>query len=140
MAHNSKRRFFFVVNGSSQDQTMLGVIVTATIQGTNNSHDFGSFDVKMNGQVYDLQEEKICEHHVIAHRYLVHKEGVRFTWVAPKPLTAACIEFRATVIEQSDVWYKDEGGLTKVICEELAFPDSNNSSSLDEPMPAENGQ
>ena len=51
--------------------------------------------VKMNGQVYDLQEEKICDNHVISHRYLVAKEGVSFKWIAPKTTDSTCIEFRS---------------------------------------------
>ena len=34
-----------VVNGSTDGQTMLGVIVTATAQGSNDSTTIGTFDV-----------------------------------------------------------------------------------------------
>lgn len=122
-----------VVNGSTDGQTMLGVIVSATGQGTNDSTSTGTFDVKMNGQVHDLKDEKICEDHVIAHRYLVHKTGVSFKWIAPKSPPTPCIEFRATVIEHSDVWYKDEGGLTQVICEELTQRDEADAVTADSP-------
>ncbi|XP_076466867.1 spondin-1-like isoform X2 [Babylonia areolata] len=128
-----------VVNGSTDGQTMLGVIVTASVEGSNDSDSIGTFDVKMNAQVHDLQEEKICDQHVISHRYLVAKEGVRFTWTAPTPPHPTCVHFRATVIEHSDVWFKDEGELTKVICMELDLsPSPEVNDTFEDLQPASN--
>lgn len=38
-------------------------------------------------------------------------------WTAPQP-GSGCVAFKATVIEHRDVWYIDDGPLTKEFCEE----------------------
>lgn len=38
-------------------------------------------------------------------------------WTAPQP-GSGCVAFKATVIEHRDVWYMDDGPLTKEFCEE----------------------
>jgi len=38
-------------------------------------------------------------------------------WTAP-PAGSGCIVFRATVIEHREVWYMDDGPLSKVFCED----------------------
>lgn len=38
-------------------------------------------------------------------------------WTAPQA-GSGCVAFKATVIEHRDVWYMDDGPLTKEFCEE----------------------
>lgn len=38
-------------------------------------------------------------------------------WTAPEP-GSGCVTFHATVIEHRDVWYMDDGPLTKDFCED----------------------
>ncbi|XP_059178699.1 spondin-1-like isoform X2 [Physella acuta] len=111
----------------------LMVSVTATDK-KGNSYVPGSFDTSTDIRVQDLKEDKTCEKSVISHRYLVNKPGVKFLWTAPVP-GAGCIHFNATVIEHSDVWYKDEGRLHRVICEEAILQDSANGINNDLPSP-----
>lgn len=40
-------------------------------------------------------------------------------WKAPES-GSGCVAFRATVLEQRDLWYMDDGDLTKVLCEEVS--------------------
>ncbi|KAG4072467.1 hypothetical protein HA402_004399 [Bradysia odoriphaga] len=43
-------------------------------------------------------------------------------WKAPQ-VGSGCVVFKATVIEHRDVWYMDDGPLTKEFCEEQSFDD-----------------
>ncbi|XP_045137264.1 spondin-1-like isoform X1 [Portunus trituberculatus] len=45
------------------------------------------------------------------------KSEIQVLWTAP-PAGSGCVIFRATVVEARDVWYMDDGGLTKELCEE----------------------
>ncbi|XP_076330721.1 spondin-1-like isoform X1 [Tachypleus tridentatus] len=47
----------------------------------------------------------------------IPKSEVQVMWRAP-PSGSNCVMFRATVVEYRDVWYMDDGGLTRVLCEE----------------------
>ncbi|XP_063909409.1 spondin-1-like isoform X2 [Zophobas morio] len=45
------------------------------------------------------------------------KSGVEVLWTAP-PSGNGCIYIKATVFESGDSWFADDGGLTKLLCEE----------------------
>ncbi|XP_050392643.1 spondin-1 isoform X2 [Patella vulgata] len=92
-------------------------IKIADIHEKNETETVGTFDTKIDVRVQNLLEDDICDHTVLAHRYLVKKQTVKMLWTAPQEIVG-CIEFRATVIEFSDTWYKDDGNLTYVLCEE----------------------
>ncbi|XP_023216087.1 spondin-1-like isoform X2 [Centruroides sculpturatus] len=47
----------------------------------------------------------------------IPKSEIQVMWTAP-PAGSGCVVFRATVVEQRDVWYMDDGSLTKELCEE----------------------
>lgn len=55
--------------------------------------------------------------HAIVQTSPIPKSEIQVMWTAP-PAGSGCVVFRATVVEQRDVWYMDEGGLTKELCEE----------------------
>lgn len=46
------------------------------------------------------------------------KTKVEVVWVAPQGTGNGCILLRATVVQHRDVWFMDDGFLTKRICEE----------------------
>jgi hypothetical protein len=64
---------------------------------------------------------------VVTHASSMSKTEVVVSWTAP-PSGSGCIVFRTTVIEQSDVWYMDDGFLSKTFCE-------NEADSLDKEPP-----
>ena len=46
------------------------------------------------------------------------KTLVEVTWVAPSTTGNGCVLIKATVTQHRDVWFMDDGFLTKRICEE----------------------
>uniref|UniRef100_A0A336LL51 Spondin-1 n=1 Tax=Culicoides sonorensis TaxID=179676 RepID=A0A336LL51_CULSO len=54
---------------------------------------------------------------LIQHSSSMPKTEVQVSWTAPL-VGAGCIAIRATVIEHRDIWYKDDGPLSKVLCED----------------------
>lgn len=54
---------------------------------------------------------------VISHRSETPKTEIAVNWTAPEP-GSGCVTFRATVIETRDVWYRDDGQLSKDFCED----------------------
>ncbi|KAK3578437.1 hypothetical protein CHS0354_037408 [Potamilus streckersoni] len=102
-------------NTKKNDKTMLGFMLVVVPQGVENeSISSGEFLISTKDLVKKAEE---CAHTVVTHHYLVATRGVSLKWKAP-PRDSGCLEFRATVIEDSETWYKDEGGLTAVLCEE----------------------
>lgn len=51
-------------------------------------------------------------------------------WTAPEP-GSGCIAFKATIIEHRDVWYMDDGPLTKEFCEDEQTIDDTLTSQID---------
>lgn len=49
----------------------------------------------------------------------IQKTEIQVLWKAPES-GSGCVAFRATVLEQRDLWYMDDGDLTKVLCEEVS--------------------
>ncbi|KAH8398980.1 hypothetical protein KR222_007355 [Zaprionus bogoriensis] len=47
------------------------------------------------------------------------KTHMHLTWTAPSGPGSGCILIRATVLQHREVWYMDDGGLTRRICEEV---------------------
>jgi hypothetical protein len=45
------------------------------------------------------------------------KSNIEILWTAPSS-GAGCVEFRATIVKEDDLWFKDDGALTKVFCED----------------------
>ena len=59
--------------------------------------------------------------HIFGGRLYSRRSAVVVSWRAPQS-GSGCVEFRALVSEFADVWYKDAGELTKVICEDTDDP------------------
>ncbi|KAL9692240.1 hypothetical protein quinque_000022, partial [Culex quinquefasciatus] len=49
----------------------------------------------------------------------IPKSEIQVNWIAP-PAGSGCIAIRATVVEHRDVWYMDDGPLSKIFCEDEA--------------------
>ncbi|KAG8250042.1 Spondin-1 [Homalodisca vitripennis] len=54
---------------------------------------------------------------MVTHTSSMPKPEIQVRWTAPPP-GSGCVIFRATVIEHRDVWYQDDGPLSKMLCEE----------------------
>lgn len=54
---------------------------------------------------------------VVTHTSDTAKTEININWTAPKR-GSGCVTFRATVIEHRDVWYMDDGPLSKDFCED----------------------
>ncbi|GAB1605104.1 spondin-1-like isoform X1 [Argonauta hians] len=105
-----------IVNGSTPDQNLLGLMMVVVPNGTVEEYKtLGNFKLRDSGD--SVQIARQCNHTVLIHRFLLPKKGISVVWKAPER-GSGCVQFRATVIERADAWYKDHGGLTKVICEE----------------------
>lgn len=39
-------------------------------------------------------------------------------WIAP-PSGSGCVGIKATLVKSRDVWYSEDGSLTRVLCEEM---------------------
>ncbi|XP_054716274.1 LOW QUALITY PROTEIN: spondin-1-like [Uloborus diversus] len=67
----------------------------------------------------------------IVHAFLLPKEDIRATWKAP-PAGSGCVMFRATVQENREQWFMDEGDLSKELCEEEQENPDEQPDVLDE--------
>lgn len=53
----------------------------------------------------------------VVHTSEVIKDEVRVFWTAP-PVDSGCVVFKVTILEHRDIWYMDDGALTKKLCEQ----------------------
>lgn len=60
---------------------------------------------------------KLACGNVATHSSDTPKSEVQVIWTAPET-GSGCIAFRATIIENRDSWYMDEGVLTQEMCED----------------------
>ncbi|CAL4072077.1 unnamed protein product, partial [Meganyctiphanes norvegica] len=72
---------------------------------------------------FQLYSDALTQHsddcpNAVTHTSAVPKSEIQVLWTAP-PQHSGCVRFRATVSESRDVWYMDDGELTKELCEEL---------------------
>lgn len=72
----------------------------------------GTFKVSEDNTLIKL----ICGN-VITHTSETAKNEIAVNWTAPEAGNG-CVTFRATVIEHRDVWYMDDGPLSKDFCED----------------------
>ncbi|CAH1799114.1 unnamed protein product [Owenia fusiformis] len=102
------------INGSFPNQKMHGFMLVAVPQyAQDESTQMGTFSLFPDG----LTEFAADCKWVVTTTYHHRKSGVSVLWTAP-PAGSGCVEFRATVIEYKDIWYRDDGALTRTLCEE----------------------
>ncbi|XP_076311519.1 spondin-1-like [Tachypleus tridentatus] len=119
-----------------------GDIYTISIQGRKNQHRIQTFIgfmlvVEPSSKVNDLDISsrsspnvgmfqlfgdalsKFSEEcpHAVLQTSNIPKSEIQVMWTAPPPLSG-CVVFKAMVIEIRELWYMDDGGLTKELCEE----------------------
>lgn len=54
-------------------------------------------------------------YHAVSHTNLQPKVEVEIIWQAPSA-NLGCVQFVASVLENEDLWYSGDGGLTKMFC------------------------
>ncbi|CAF0721201.1 unnamed protein product, partial [Brachionus calyciflorus] len=60
---------------------------------------------------------------MITHTNFESKKRISFYWTAPK-IGTGCISFKAQVMQTETLWFKDDGSLTKTLCEGEEYSDS----------------
>ncbi|XP_075530205.1 spondin-1-like isoform X2 [Dermacentor variabilis] len=114
--------------GGATSQKFIGFMLVVESQDQNRiTQDVGSF------QLFGDALSKFSEDcpHAVVQTSLVHKAEVSVLWVAP-PAGSGCVLFKATVVENRDAWYMDEGELTKELCQEEQQNDDEQPEVLDE--------
>lgn len=98
------------IRATEEDLMFNGFMLTAV---ASNMQPIGYF---MNLNPYVTKEIRWCPA-ILSHVDFRLKREVKVQWRAPME-KGGCVEFRATVMEQSNSWFKDEGKLTKIFCPE----------------------
>lgn len=60
------------------------------------------------------------------------KTRLDMIWTAPSQPGNGCVLIRATVLQHRDVWFMDDGGLTKKVCEEVVDDVESQRKDLEE--------
>ncbi|XP_065568346.1 spondin-1-like isoform X2 [Artemia franciscana] len=128
---------FRIKVSGSPDKYVPGEVYTVTLQGWRSPNSVQRFvgfmlQVEPEDQNFDTTPETAgtfqlfgdaltrfsdyCPNSVM-HTSSIPKSEIQVLWTSPGP-GSGCIKFRAMVIESRDVWYADDGGLTKELCEE----------------------
>ncbi|CAD5117200.1 DgyrCDS5994 [Dimorphilus gyrociliatus] len=104
--------FSVSISGTYPDQKFEGFMMVAVPENAvDETTDMGEFLPMDN----DSKKASMCPY-VLTHSYSHKKRDTQLVWTAPVS-GAGCVEFRATVISYNDIWYKDDGALTKKLCE-----------------------
>jgi len=113
------------LNSSYPSQMMLGfMLVAVPVNAEDETTQMGQFQ-HTNGQ---SMYADACPY-VITQRHLQPTPGMDILWTAP-PQGSGCVEFRATVMEYGNTWYKDDGSLTKVVCELTSHAESSGTDEM----------
>ncbi|XP_076324156.1 spondin-1-like isoform X2 [Tachypleus tridentatus] len=133
----------FQINISGEPKKYVpGKVYTISLQGNKKQHSiqkFTGFTLVVEPEVlendFDISSKlspnpgffqlfgdalsKFSEEcpHAIVHTSIIPKSEIQVMWTAP-PSSSGCVVFKATILEFRDVWYMDDGGLTKELCEE----------------------
>lgn len=78
------------------------------------SHSELKFHHSKNDKL-SLGDDKM-QHKKIIENYSINQ----VQWTAPLTSGKGCLVFRSTVIEHRDVWFMDDGALSKTLCEDEA--------------------
>ncbi|XP_064488880.1 spondin-1-like isoform X2 [Ornithodoros turicata] len=114
--------------GGATSQKFIGFTLVVEPDEQNRiTQDVGNF------QLFGDALSKFSEDcpHAVMQTSLVHKAEVSVLWVAPPP-ASGCVIFKATVVENRDAWYMDEGELTKELCQEEQENEDEQPEVLDE--------
>lgn len=107
--------FMLVVEALSGDPTLQ----------EGNPTAFGVFSLLSGSAV-----TKITCANMVTHTTTAPKSEIKVLWTAPES-GSGCVAFRATVIEHRDIWYMDDGPLTKEFCEDEQTLDETLAGTID---------
>ncbi|XP_078000197.1 spondin-1-like [Glandiceps talaboti] len=96
---------------STQPTTFLGFMLVA-LQASNDYEHVGTFELIDSGIARFTDN---CPD-AVTHTSNIPKMSVSFIWTAPPP-GVGCVKFKATVVQQKEVWFRDDGALTLTVCE-----------------------
>lgn len=119
MPHSVRHKFsgfMLVVESKSADTTS---------PSDGNPTAYGVFSLLQGSSL-----TKITCANMVMHTTTTPKSEIQVLWTAPEP-GAGCVAFRATVIEHRDIWYMDDGPLTKEFCEDEQTIDDTLSGTID---------
>ncbi|XP_059608919.1 spondin-1-like [Phlebotomus argentipes] len=132
-------RFRIRIQGNPERYTP-GELYTVSLAGIRSmavTHKFSGFMLAVEKETYDplrdiggigsaglfqLQGDTLAKFsdkcpNVVTQTSSLPKSDIQVLWTAPPP-GSGCVVFRATVIEHRDVWYMDDGPLSKMFCED----------------------
>lgn len=104
------------------------MLVVELSQAQTNIENKNSGTFQLLGDVLTVFSNQ-CPNAVV-HASTVLKSEIQVQWTAPPP-GSGCIEFKATIIEH-DIWYMDDGALTKTLCEDAQDNPEGESEVLKE--------
>lgn len=102
------------IRSTSSPHKFSGFMLQVEKDDGGRSDAVGKFQLKEDNTLVTFSER--CPD-MITHTSAILKTDVQVLWIAP-PAGSGCVVFRATVIEHRDIWYKDDGPLSKMFCEE----------------------
>ncbi|XP_059486805.1 spondin-1-like isoform X2 [Neocloeon triangulifer] len=130
-------RFRIKVSGNPE-KYVPGEVYTVTLQGARNQQvpqKFTGFMLSVeplsNGaaadtavghfQLFGDALTKFSEKcpNTVSQTSSMPKSEIQVLWTAPLTPGSGCLVFRATVVEHRDVWYQDDGPLSKILCEDV---------------------
>ncbi|XP_005181625.2 spondin-1 [Musca domestica] len=101
---------------ASNDQVFISFMLG--VESENGGVD--AMDVVGTFEIADLAETRFSPRcaNLVENTNTNVKQRVDVVWVAPAATGMGCVLLRATVIQHRDVWFMDDGFLTKKLCEE----------------------
>lgn len=88
--------------------------------GVESESGVDAMDVVGSFEIIDLAETRFSPRcaNLVENTNTNVKQRINVVWVAPAATGMGCILLRATVLQHRDVWFMDDGFLTKRLCEE----------------------
>ncbi|XP_055952106.1 spondin-1-like isoform X4 [Argiope bruennichi] len=129
---------FFIKISGYPEKYVPGELYTVTLQGYTTQFAVQKFigfmlivepkeiknDITARPDVgsFQLFGDAMCKYseecpNAIVHASLIPKQDIQVMWKAP-PAGTGCVVFKAMVQENRELWYMDEGGLIRELCEE----------------------
>ncbi|XP_054716081.1 spondin-1-like [Uloborus diversus] len=129
---------FYIRISGNPEKYQPGELYTVTLQGYSSQFAVQKFvgfmlmvepkeiknDISARPDVgsFQLFGDAMCKYseecpNAIVHASGIPKQDIQVMWKAP-PAGTGCVVFKATVQENRELWYMDEGGLIRELCEE----------------------